>query len=81
MNDKTIAKVCLPKRNTMLIDNIELIAVGWGTTYESSEHASDSLHQVTLTAINSSSSLCTSIAHDMTTQLCAGTIPYSGKGE
>ncbi|CAF4107519.1 unnamed protein product [Adineta steineri] len=61
------------------MDNTELIAVGWGTTYENSEHASDSLRQVTLTAINSSSSLCTSIAHDMTTQLCAGTIPYSGK--
>jgi hypothetical protein len=34
MIDKILTKACLPKRNTTIADNTNLIAIGWGKTYE-----------------------------------------------
>jgi secreted trypsin-like serine protease len=81
MTDKRLAKVCLPKRNTILADNTDLMAIGWGATYESSDYASETLQQVTLKAINSDSNWCKSVTHDATIQFCAGIMPSGVKGE
>jgi secreted trypsin-like serine protease len=81
MNDKILTKVCLPKRNTTIADNTDLIAIGWGKTYEDNDYASETLQQVTVKAINSTSTWCKSITYDVRIQFCAGIMPYGGKGE
>jgi hypothetical protein len=64
-----------------IANSTNLIAIGWGTTYEDNDHASETLWQVTAKAINSTSTWCKSIAYDVRIQFCAGLIPYGGKGE
>jgi len=81
MTDKILAKVCLPKRNTILADNTDLIAIGWGATYENSDYVSETLQQVTLKAINSNSNWCKNIARNVSIQFCAGIMPSGVKGE
>jgi secreted trypsin-like serine protease len=80
MADRTLAKVCLPKGNVVVPDNTDVIAIGWGTLREEGE-VSETLQQVTMQAINSNTQWCKSVAYNMTTQFCAGIMPFGGKGE
>jgi secreted trypsin-like serine protease len=80
MTDRTLAIVCLPKSNLALPVNTDVIAVGWGTTREGGS-VSETLQQVTLNIVSSTSYLCTNIAPDTTVQFCAGIMPYGGKGK
>jgi secreted trypsin-like serine protease len=80
MADQTLAKVCLPKVNVVLPDNTDVIGIGWGTLREGGV-ASQTLQQVTMQAINSTTQWCKSAARNMTTQFCAGIMPNGGKGQ
>jgi secreted trypsin-like serine protease len=75
------AKVCLPKYNTILTNNTDLTAIGWGRTKEESQYASETLQQVTVKLINSDTAWCRNIARNASIQFCAGVMPYGGKGK
>jgi secreted trypsin-like serine protease len=81
MADRTLAKICLPQSDLALPDNSDVIAIGWGTTREGGTAASQTLQQVTLNVIGSTTNWCKSVAYNMTTQFCAGIMPDGGKGE
>ena len=79
MTDKTLAKICLPKEATVLPDNSDVVAVGWGLMSEGGDVA-QKLQQVTLNIIGSDTDWCKDVAYNMTTQFCAGIMPQGGKG-
>ena len=81
MNDSTLAKICLPPNNVPLLDGSNVVAIGWGTLHEGDTAGSQTLQQVTLNVVDSTTSWCRSVAYNMTTQFCAGIMPDGGKGE
>ena len=81
MTDTKLAKVCLPSSNLILPDKSDVIAIGWGILTEEDNIVSQSLQQVTLNVISSATHWCKSIAKNMTTQICAGIMPFGRKGK
>jgi secreted trypsin-like serine protease len=82
MADRKLAKICLPKSGLALPNDTNVIAIGWGTLREGgSVPPRQTLQQVTLNAVDSTTAWCTSVAPNATIQFCAGIMPYGGKGE
>ena len=81
LSDEKLAQVCLPRNNVALPSGTDLIAIGWGTKSEGSSDVSETLQQVTLNLINSTSSWCANITVDSASQFCAGIMPLGGKGK
>ena len=76
-----ISFVCLPEsfRDPFSAGN-DLVATGWGYTFQGSGFVSNALRQVTLQAVASSSSSCIAIGiQNPTIRLCAGLV-QGGKG-
>lgn len=72
-------KICLPSKFDQLDLNSEVIAIGFGKEKESSTRSSDSLRQIKLRILSSTSSSCKDEITDPSTQICAG-LETSNKG-
>ena len=81
MTDQTLAIACLPKNDGVLASNTDLIAIGWGTTYEGSTDVSNTLQQVTVKYVNFNTTWCSRVAYNASLQFCAGIMPSGGKGQ
>ena len=77
----SLSFICLPSSNQdPFTDGSNLIAIGWGVTSTDSSTASDSLQQVTVKAVASTSADCQRVPiENATVQFCAG-LSGGGKG-
>ncbi|CAF1544331.1 unnamed protein product [Rotaria magnacalcarata] len=79
MTNHNLKPICLPSGTVAQPpDNIDMVAVGWGTTSSGSNTVSQDLLQVTLQSIPSASSSCRPYIYDSQKQFCAG-VPAGGK--
>ncbi|CAF3410045.1 unnamed protein product [Rotaria socialis] len=79
MTNRNLKPICLPSGTVAQPpDNIDMVAVGWGTTSSGSNTVSQDLLQVTLQSIPSASSSCQPYIYDSQKQFCAG-VPAGGK--
>jgi secreted trypsin-like serine protease len=81
-SNSKLAFICLPNANQDPFEtNSDLVAIGWGYTYENSFLISDYLQQVTVQVFSLTSSDCLqSGLTDSDVQFCAGVIG-GGKGQ
>lgn len=80
MSRQNIKPICLPSGSIpQPPDNIDMVAIGWGTTSSGSNRMSENLLQVTLKSIPKASTDCKNVIGDNTRQFCAG-ISTGGKG-
>lgn len=77
----SLSFICLPNsQQDPFTTGSNLIAIGWGVTYAGSSQASESLQQVTVQAVASTSADCQRVPiEDSTVQFCAG-LSEGGKG-
>ena len=80
-NDSNLAFICLPAYDQdPFQDNTNLVAIGWGRLASGNGPVSNSLQQVTVNAISSTSADCKRVPIvNATLQFCAG-ISTGGKG-
>lgn len=68
-----LIKICLPiKSDSLLSNDSEVIAIGFGHEKQSSVRSSDYLRQVKLRILSATSPACKNELTDPSTQLCAG---------
>ncbi|CAF0971553.1 unnamed protein product [Rotaria sordida] len=68
-----IKAICLPSGTVpQPPDNIDMIAIGWGTTSTWTDEFSSTLRQVTVQSIASTSNRCQRVISDSKLQFCAG---------
>lgn len=81
-SNSSLTYICLPDINEDPFEiNSDVVAIGWGYTYQGSGVSSNSLRQVTLQVYSSTSATCIdSRIRDNETQFCAGNIA-GGKGK
>ena len=80
-SNSSLTYICLPGINEDPFQvSSDVVAIGWGFTYQDSGVRSNSLRQVTLQVYSSTSTSCiNSKIRDINTQFCAGNIA-GGKG-
>ena len=80
--NSSLGFICLPMTNQdPFRNNADLVAIGWGYTYEGSGSVSNSLRQVTIQTYSSTSTDCVqSGLRNSNAQFCAGNVA-GGKGK
>ena len=81
VDDRAVAIICLPSTSSTdyPVANKSVVAVGWGVLSSGSKLSSNSLQQVTLQTMSTSSSNCRKLVNDNRVQFCAA-VPGGGKG-
>ncbi|CAF0996677.1 unnamed protein product [Didymodactylos carnosus] len=84
LSDLTVSTICLPNSTSALPQSVEyplpgstLIAIGWGVLSSESNRVSQTLQQVTLTAVPKTASTCVRSLSNSSEQFCASA---QGKG-